>query len=85
MPVILILGGSQGAELINNTVLDALPRLVRNFQIIHQTGVNNFKSVFGQAKVVLTSSQEKVRYLPFAFLNPSRFENGGRSGNNHCF
>src|SRR5690606_9906882 len=25
IPVILILGGSQGAELINNTVLDALP------------------------------------------------------------
>ncbi len=70
LPVLLILGGSQGAELINNTVLDALPRLIKNFQIIHQTGVNNFKSVAGQAKVVLASSPEKVRYLPFAFLNP---------------
>lgn len=69
LPVILILGGSQGAELINNTVLDALPRLVKNFQIIHQTGVNNFKSVSGQAKVILASSPEKSRYLPFAFLN----------------
>lgn len=70
LPVLLILGGSQGAELINNTILDALPRLIKNFQIIHQTGVNNFKSVDGQAKVVLASSPEKVRYLPFAFLNP---------------
>ena len=70
LPVILILGGSQGAELINNTVLDALPRLVKNFQIIHQTGVNNFKSVNGQAKVILAPSLEKSRYLPFAFLNP---------------
>ena len=70
LPVILILGGSQGAELINNTILDALPRLVKNFQIIHQTGVNSFKNVSGRAQVVLASNQEKVRYLPFAFLNP---------------
>ena len=69
LPVILILGGSQGAELINNTVLDALPRLIKNFQIIHQTGVRNFKNVNRRAQVVLSSSQEKVRYLSFPFLN----------------
>src|ERR1035437_9129220 len=38
VPVFFILGGSQGAELINNTILDALPKLVENYQIIHQTG-----------------------------------------------
>ena len=70
LPVILILGGSQGAELINNTVLDALPRLIKNYQIIHQTGVNNFKNVTGRAEVVLASSPDKIRYLPFNFLNP---------------
>ncbi len=70
LPVILVLGGSQGAELINNTVLDALPRLIKNFQIIHQTGINNFKNVAGRAQVVLASDSEKVRYLPFDFLNP---------------
>lgn len=70
LPTILILGGSQGAELINNTILDALPRLIKNFQIIHQTGINNFKNVSGRAAVVLASSKEKNRYLPFAFLNP---------------
>ena len=70
IPTILILGGSQGAELINNTVLDALPRLIKNFQIIHQTGVNNFSNVSGRANVVLSQIEEKNRYLPFAFLNP---------------
>ncbi len=69
LPVILILGGSQGAEIINNVVLDALPRLIKNFQIIHQTGINNFKNVAGQAQVILASSQEKVRYVPIPFLN----------------
>ena len=70
MPVLLVLGGSQGAELINNTILDALPRLVENYQIIHQTGIKNFKMVTDRALVVLTNNQYKPRYLPIPFLNP---------------
>ena len=69
LPVIFILGGSQGAELINNTVLDALPRLVKNYQIIHQTGVNNFKMVSGRADVILTDNENKLRYMCTPFLN----------------
>ena len=69
LPVIVILGGSQGAELINNTVLDALPRLIQNYQIIHQTGVQKFKNVSEQAEVVLADNKNKARYLPFSFLN----------------
>ena len=70
LPVILILGGSQGAELINNAVLDALPRLIKNYQIIHQTGIKNFKTVSGQAEVALTDNKYKFRYLSIAYLNP---------------
>ena len=69
LPVILILGGSQGAELINNTVLDVLPRLVDNYQVIHQTGVNNFKTVLGRAEVVLTDNPNRLRYISKPFLN----------------
>lgn len=69
-PVILVLGGSQGAELINNTILDALPRLVNNYQIIHQTGVDNFKMVAGRAGVVLSDIKNKSRYTSMPFLNP---------------
>lgn len=69
-PVIFILGGSQGAELLNNTILDALPRLIKNYQIIHQTGIKNFKNVSGQAAVVLAKEEQKVRYMPIAYLNP---------------
>ncbi len=70
LPVIMVLGGSQGAELINNTVLDALPMLVKKYQIIHQTGVRNFGTVKDQAEVVLGNMPEKSRYIPMAFLNP---------------
>ena len=69
IPIILVLGGSQGAELINNTILDALPRLVKNYQIIHQTGVGNFKTITDRAEVVLTDNKYKLRYLPVPFLN----------------
>ncbi len=70
VPVILVLGGSQGAEIINNVVLDALPRLVNNYQIIHQTGVNNFKMVTDRATVVLGDDKNKTRYFSMPFLNP---------------
>ena len=69
IPVILILGGSQGAELINNTILDALPKLVSNYQVIHQTGVLNFNAVSKQANVVLRESPHKKRYVSSAFIN----------------
>jgi UDP-N-acetylglucosamine--N-acetylmuramyl-(pentapeptide) pyrophosphoryl-undecaprenol N-acetylglucosamine transferase len=77
LPVLLILGGSQGAELINNTVLDALPRLIKNYQIIHQTGIKNFTTVSGQAEVVLADEKSKFRYLPLAYLNPLQIKMAG--------
>ena len=70
IPIILVLGGSQGAELINNTILDALPRLVENYQIIHQTGVRNFKNVVERVDVVLNKNEKKFRYISVPFLNP---------------
>lgn len=70
VPVILIIGGSLGAELINNIVVDALPKLLSKYQVIHQTGVRNFKTVKGQSDVVLLDNEFKARYTPIAFLNP---------------
>ncbi len=70
VPVILILGGSQGAELINNTIIDALPRLVENYQVIHQTGVNNYQLVTDRSSIVLGNNKNKHRYLSVPFLNP---------------
>jgi len=75
LPVLLILGGSQGAELINNVILDSLPRLVEKYQIIHQTGVRNFKMVTGQVEVILGENKNKERYLPFAYLSSLQMKN----------
>jgi len=44
-PVVLILGGSQGAQIINQRIMSILKELVKRYQVIHQTGVNNFKRI----------------------------------------
>ena len=45
MPVLLVLGGATGAEQINKIINEALPNLVKNYQVVHQTGKgkNNIK------------------------------------------
>jgi len=70
LPTIFIIGGSLGAELINNTIIDALPELLKSYQVIHQTGVKNYRLVMDRTEVVLADVKEKSRYIPIDFLNP---------------
>ncbi|HNU96940.1 MAG TPA: UDP-N-acetylglucosamine--N-acetylmuramyl-(pentapeptide) pyrophosphoryl-undecaprenol N-acetylglucosamine transferase [Candidatus Portnoybacteria bacterium] len=44
-PITLILGGSQGAQKINETVTVNLPKLLEITEIIHACGENNFKEL----------------------------------------
>ncbi len=75
LPTLFILGGSQGAEQINHTIVDALPRLLEKYQIIHQTGVKNFKMVQGRADVILAENKNKSRYMPIDYLNALQMQN----------
>lgn len=45
LPVILVLGGSQGAQKINNLFVTLAPRLVEKYQVIHQTGETHAEEV----------------------------------------
>lgn len=66
-PVILILGGSQGAQRINDKILEALPELLKNFEIIHQCGKRNFKEVKAESKAILPEELAPSYHL-FPFL-----------------
>ncbi|MBP9728034.1 MAG: undecaprenyldiphospho-muramoylpentapeptide beta-N-acetylglucosaminyltransferase [Candidatus Moranbacteria bacterium] len=45
-PILLILGGSQGATLLNEAVLHILPELLAaGVQVVHQTGHENFETI----------------------------------------
>lgn len=66
-PVILILGGSQGAQRINDKILEILPQLLQSFEIIHQCGEKNFKEVKAEAKAILPEGLIRNYHL-FPFL-----------------
>lgn len=51
-PVILITGGSQGAQKINNIVIEALIELITEFQVIHLSGSELFAQVDAAVKQV---------------------------------
>ena len=69
VPTILILGGSQGAQAINSVVLNALPKLLEKYQVVHQTGRANIESVRNVTRVILKDHPHKERYRAFGFLN----------------
>ena len=69
IPTILILGGSQGAARINETILSALPNLVSFANIIHQTGPAHSKNAEAVAQVVLAKNPHASRYHPINYLS----------------
>ncbi|TAL49054.1 UDP-N-acetylglucosamine--N-acetylmuramyl-(pentapeptide) pyrophosphoryl-undecaprenol N-acetylglucosamine transferase [Patescibacteria group bacterium] len=69
LPVILVLGGSLGARKVNDVILEALPLLVEKYQVIHQTGKDNFDEIRETAKVILEASPNRNRYRPYAYLD----------------
>ena len=69
VPVIFVLGGSSGAQIINEAILGVLPELVQKYQVIHQTGKSNIDEVQKRADHILQGSEFKSRYKPFPFLN----------------
>ncbi|MFA5773266.1 MAG: UDP-N-acetylglucosamine--N-acetylmuramyl-(pentapeptide) pyrophosphoryl-undecaprenol N-acetylglucosamine transferase [Candidatus Paceibacterota bacterium] len=69
LPIILVLGGSQGAEIINNIIVDILPVLLSQYQIIHQTGKNNIRDILSRSKLLMENDPNIGRYVPMPYLN----------------
>lgn len=72
-PVVLISGGSQGAEKINTILKESLVELIGQFQIIHQCGSNLYKSFNDTIQQVIKEGegsygkqiQDSYRLYPF--------------------
>lgn len=69
VPIIYVVGGSQGAEKINNTIIEILPDLLSRYQVIHQTGVKLYDDIISRSKFVLENNPNSSRYVPIAYLN----------------
>lgn len=72
-PVILIMGGSQGAQKINDTILAILPQILSEFELIHQTGEKNFQEIKDESKVVISKNLERY-YHPIGFLKETELK-----------
>lgn len=68
-PVILVLGGSQGAERVNELILDSLDELLGDLSIIHQTGKQNYELCKSVAENLIPDEERLKHYHPTPFLS----------------
>ena len=67
MPVILVIGGSKGAHLINQAVLPQLPAILKKAQVLHVTGQADYQEAL-KIKSLLPAAMAE-RYHPHAYLH----------------
>ncbi len=68
-PTILVLGGSQGAERVNQLVLNSLNELLPEYNIVHQTGKGGFELTVLSARELIEDDTLLERYRPIAFFD----------------
>ena len=67
--IIFVLGGSQGAQVLNEAILRVLPNLLeKNIQVVHQTGAKNYESIIASVEAYGLKVGESG-YVPKAFLS----------------
>jgi UDP-N-acetylglucosamine--N-acetylmuramyl-(pentapeptide) pyrophosphoryl-undecaprenol N-acetylglucosamine transferase len=67
-PLVLVMGGSQGAAQVNETLLKILPSLVTDMTIVHLTGPDHFTQISTVAAELLAASPRQAAYRPYAYL-----------------
>lgn len=75
-PLLLVLGGSQGSQRINDLILECLGELIKNnIQVLHQTGEANYREVMFESKVILDLLPKEYRdfYLAKGFLEEKEY------------
>jgi UDP-N-acetylglucosamine--N-acetylmuramyl-(pentapeptide) pyrophosphoryl-undecaprenol N-acetylglucosamine transferase len=70
LPVITVLGGSQGSERVNDLMMRAIPELTQKYQILHQTGQRYYEMVVGMSKLALNGATHPERYKPIGYMSP---------------
>ena len=66
-PTLLVFGGSKGARSINEALIQALPVLLADLQIIHVTGEGNWENV--RAAQSMLAAELAARYHAFPYLH----------------
>ena len=68
--IILVLGGAQGSQFLNDLIVECLPELLRFSQVIHITGKKFFQETYGFAlgKIRTSIPLREKNYKAFPFL-----------------
>lgn len=69
LPTLLVMGGSKGAQSINEAVLSALSQLLKEIQVLHICGMNNFKVISSNLKEYSDTAEFNERYRLFPYLH----------------
>ena len=67
-PLVLVLGGSQGAQRINEFILTNITQLISMTSVLHQTGPDNFVEVQKLSKVALATAPITYRYVAMGYI-----------------
>jgi UDP-N-acetylglucosamine--N-acetylmuramyl-(pentapeptide) pyrophosphoryl-undecaprenol N-acetylglucosamine transferase len=65
IPVVLVFGGSQGAQRINETLLEALPLITEKYFVIHVCGAKNFDSIKRRVSEMNMTHRDRYREYPY--------------------
>ena len=69
LPLLVVLGGSQGAQVLNNFILKNIKEFLKEFQILHQVGTNNFLEYQNNLKSIKDLSLSELQnYHAVPFL-----------------
>ncbi len=71
IPTLLVMGGNQGSHVINKTLFHSLNELIKDFNIIHQTGSSSATNDFSKAQTLKKELplEFRDRYLTFDYIS----------------
>lgn len=72
-PIILVTGGSSGAERLNDFILASLTRLLPRFTVVHQVGDANVDKVSASASALFTDREPLSHYYVFGHMSEEKF------------
>ena len=90
-PTIVVLGGSQGSTRINELIIQIAPEMLKFFEVIHQTGYEDFEKVKKYTSALIPK-ELKSDYHVYPFLQKRNAKclccirfNCGKSGSRNYF
>lgn len=67
-PIIFVLGGSQGAQRINEKIFEIINEILESFELIHQAGERNYNECKEMGEMLI-KKELKDKYHLFGFLD----------------